>query len=326
MRRLFYIVWALITVSPGLLSAYDGAYLQLRQADGTPVQTDASHSWVPLLGFEKKVQTTVNIGSVSGGGTGRATAGAVMLQIQSNGVISEMFRGLALGNSYQVILHFVRMNEGAYASVMTELVFDQAFFSKIAAKAGEGDDAVIFDIEFQYGELRVIHTALDNRGQAVSPTAAGWDFTLNQAIVVSSVIPSLGDYTGSAPPPPNLDRDNDRMPNSWETQYNLDPDSSADAVLDPDADGFTNLQEYIAGTHPRQGNSFFRVQATLTAKTPVPRVELSWSAVAGRTYRVEATDDLKLGFSLIHTVIPTATGVQTHQPNSGKYFRVIVEE
>ena len=45
------------------------------------------------------------------------------------------------------------------------------------------------------------------------------------------------------------DTDDDALPDSWETQFNLSPDAS-DAADDPDGDGLTNLQEYQQGTHP----------------------------------------------------------------------------
>ncbi len=57
------------------------------------------------------------------------------------------------------------------------------------------------------------------------------------------------DYnTGS--PPVSSDDDNDGMPNTWETQYGLNPNDPADAAQDLDNDTYTNLQEYQAGTDP----------------------------------------------------------------------------
>lgn len=62
---------------------------------------------------------------------------------------------------------------------------------------------------------------------------------------------------GAAVPPGEVipdalaaDRDADGIPDLWETAHSLDPDAAADAALDPDGDGFTNLDEYLMGTDP----------------------------------------------------------------------------
>ena len=72
---------------------------------------------------------------------------------------------------------------------------------------------------------------------------------------------------------PAIDTDADGLPNTWETVYGLDPDSSAGAAGaggDPDGDGRTNAQELADGTHPRgfltryfaegASNQFFRTR------------------------------------------------------------------
>lgn len=46
------------------------------------------------------------------------------------------------------------------------------------------------------------------------------------------------------------DTDSDGIPNEWETLYGLNINSAADAMLDPDGDGFTTLAEYNRGTNP----------------------------------------------------------------------------
>lgn len=47
-----------------------------------------------------------------------------------------------------------------------------------------------------------------------------------------------------------VDDDNDGMADTWETANGLDPTDPTDAPGDPDADGLTNLAEFLAGTDP----------------------------------------------------------------------------
>jgi hypothetical protein len=47
----------------------------------------------------------------------------------------------------------------------------------------------------------------------------------------------------------DLDSDGDGIPNSWETEYGLNPQDPRDASLDFDLSGFSNLERYRAG-HP----------------------------------------------------------------------------
>jgi|TARA_B110000908_G_scaffold130278_1_gene153158 type VI protein secretion system component Hcp len=316
----------LLILSPSL-EAYD-AYLQLSKG-GQPVANDGNSSWVQIRGFSQGVENPVNVGSATGGlGSGKVEGDTVTLHIVSNGLIAEMMKGVAMGDLYEIKLQLARRGtDEAYTSVMTEIVFDKVVFSKVATGATDGDDALVFDVSYKYGELTVKHTAIDLAENVTSTTGAGWTFIGNEPISVNTSVPQLGDYSSVTPPPPNLDRDNDLMPNEWETKYSLNPDSNSDAGQDPDMDGFTNLHEYIAGTHPRKSNSFFKITTTLKSTSPSPTVELSWAGIAGRTYQVEASSNLKTGFAVIHTIIPATTGAQTYQPanGTGPYFRLSVK-
>ncbi len=53
----------------------------------------------------------------------------------------------------------------------------------------------------------------------------------------------------------NADTDNDKMPDGWEHQHNLNGTNASDASLDSDNDGLTNLQEYQNKTNPHNADS-----------------------------------------------------------------------
>jgi hypothetical protein len=93
----------------------------------------------------------------------------------------------------------------------------------------------------------------------------------------------------------NLDSDNDGLPDAWELANNLNPnDATGDegAEGDPDTDGFSNLQEYVAGTDPRDAASRLKVNSiTLSDNSTVIR----FTAVAGKTYSLLWSEDVANG-------------------------------
>jgi len=63
-----------------------------------------------------------------------------------------------------------------------------------------------------------------------------------------------GDGTGNNA---DTDDDNDGMPDDWEILHGLNP-LTDDAAQDPDADGFSNLNEYLGGTEPHIFQEFLK--------------------------------------------------------------------
>jgi pectate lyase len=51
---------------------------------------------------------------------------------------------------------------------------------------------------------------------------------------------------------PPEDRDRDGMPDAWERKHGLDPANGDDHRGDLDGDGYTNIEEYLNGTNPRE--------------------------------------------------------------------------
>ncbi|MCR5413175.1 MAG: hypothetical protein K6F50_00415 [Kiritimatiellae bacterium] len=89
---------------------------------------------------------------------------------------------------------------------------------------------------------------------------------------------------------PTEDHDSDGMPDDWENKYGFNPLDSSDADLDPDDDGFTNLEEFQAGTNPKDGKSHpdyledLKLSQTLN-KVDMPFVFSKW------LYRTPAGDN-----------------------------------
>jgi len=83
------------------------------------------------------------------------------------------------------------------------------------------------------------------------------------------------------------DSDGDGMDDDWEVAYF--GDLSRDGSGDLDGDGQTDLQEFRAGTDPTNKDSVLRA---ITVTRVGGGTTVFWSAVAGRSYRIEFKEKL----------------------------------
>ena len=96
-----------------------------------------------------------------------------------------------------------------------------------------------------------------------------------------------------------------------------------DAANDKDGDGMSNGDEQIAGTNALDPSSRFQINTILATPTGTT---LTWTRVVGRTYTVEARDDLSSG-----VWVPIATGLTTgsYTDSAGlpskRFYRLVVQ-
>lgn len=122
-----------------------------------------------------------------------------------------------------------------------------------------------------------------------------------------------------------VDSDGDGMDDAWEIAH-FDT-LAANPGEDPDGDGMTNLQEFLAGTNPRDGSSLLALQAFKSLTTGA--VHLVWPSAQGVRYQVEARETLEgspwtaLGAAASHPGA-TATLIDANPPATTRFYRVRV--
>jgi sulfatase modifying factor 1 len=88
-----------------------------------------------------------------------------------------------------------------------------------------------------------------------------------------------------------LDADGDGMPDGWENLYAfLNTTNAADAALDHDGDGLSNLAEYLAGTLPDDPLSYLRL--TSIAVDGTSGVQITWGSATNKFYAVQRASAL----------------------------------
>jgi hypothetical protein len=121
------------------------------------------------------------------------------------------------------------------------------------------------------------------------------------------------------------DSDGDGMPDAWEMANGTDW-RTRDATLDADGDGFSNLQEFLAGTNPQDASSYLKV---LDIAAGGGSVTLQFYAASNHTYSVIYTSPLEnvSWGTLTNVPAQSASGVVTvTDPNPDalcRFYRLV---
>jgi hypothetical protein len=121
-----------------------------------------------------------------------------------------------------------------------------------------------------------------------------------------------------------LDGDADGLHDAWEITH-FGSTENADPGTDDDGDGRVNRDEFVAGTLPGDANSFFRVER-IERLDAINGFRISWTAVPGRSYAIDWTNDLRNPFVPIAVDLPGGSYIDTHHSAShAGFYRVRVE-
>lgn len=119
---------------------------------------------------------------------------------------------------------------------------------------------------------------------------------------------------------------------AWKAQYFSaaelgDPAVSGD-VADPDGDGLSNLQEYLAGTNPRDASSSLTLEVLPGSGSQL--VQLRFNAPAGRTFAIERRPDVSnAGWQRLGGIPSAPTNRIVTMPDPGpagsnaRFYRVV---
>ena len=145
----------------------------------------------------------------------------------NNGIFDGVDRGWDVFVNYHEKARFTRATkEFAFRKVTTDPA--EVALKRVLAEAGASKpqrDAV---------DRRLVQEVRAGKGKIVRSVA------------------EVGGWPELAPGTAAVDSDRDGMPDTWEKTHGLKPNDAGDSRLDPDKDGYTNIEEYLNGTDPTE--------------------------------------------------------------------------
>ncbi|MBM3847944.1 MAG: hypothetical protein FJ405_16870, partial [Verrucomicrobia bacterium] len=139
-------------------------------------------------------------------------------------------------------------------------------------------------------------------------------------ILSNATITVIGTAVSGSP-----DLDSDGLPDVWETIYDFDV-NAPNGDGDVDRDGFSNLDEYLAGTDPRNASSGLSIGAILQT---AEGIKIRFNGVTGRSYSIQHRDVLPNGAWKTLGSVPAVLSDQTVEVldaspgTSQRYYRLV---
>jgi hypothetical protein len=177
-----------------------------------------------------------------------------------------------------------------------------------------------------------VGTATFSGGSAVHLTAA---VPSGYVITATATDPNGNTSQFSAPQTvTSTDTDGDGMPDNWMIAHwgaghpTGQAGDKSRASDDADGDGLTNLQEFRAGTDPKDPKSVFRISSVAEN---LGSVQLAFDSVLGKTYRLEYRDDWLLGswLTMEDQISGTGASLQLIDPSAAgvtkRFYRLSIE-
>ena len=151
----------------------------------------------------------------------------------------------------------------------------------------------------------------------------------NYRVVITNAAQPGGLASSTAALTVLADADADGFPDSWTQRYFGHPTGQAADLSRPaddaDSDGFSNWQEYVAGTDPTNALSYLKINSL----TPSPgQATLEFLAVSNRSYTLQYTESLGLSpwLRLADVVVRTNSRLETvadPSASSNRFYRIV---
>ncbi|MDD2236957.1 MAG: glycosyl hydrolase, partial [Kiritimatiellae bacterium] len=121
------------------------------------------------------------------------------------------------------------------------------------------------------------------------------------------------------------DRSGDGIPDEWSQEY-FGTVTNDLADLDSDGDGFSNWQEYVAGTRPDNADSFLYSSASVngSAQSGSEQYRVTWPSEVQRVYSIAYTTNLLTPMTMVATNIPATYPTNTYVGTAEGYYRIMV--